>query len=41
MSEYQNIHYIDEDVALMTDIKDLSEYNAAKMDSYSFLACRK
>lgn len=41
MSEYQNIHYIDEDVALMTDIKDLSEYNAAKMDSYIFLACRK
>lgn len=37
----KQINYIDEDVALMTDIRDLSEYDGAKMDSYVFLACRK
>ncbi len=37
----KQINYIEEDVALMTDIKDLSEYDGTKMDSYVFLACRK
>ena len=39
--EIKDIYYIDEDVALMTDVSDLSEYNGAKMDSYVFLACRQ
>ncbi len=34
--EIKDIYYIDEDVALMTDVSDLSEYNGAKMDSTTF-----
>lgn len=34
------IKYVDEDISLVTDVKDLSELNAVKSDSYIFLACR-
>lgn len=41
MDNKDKIHYSDGDIALLTDINDLSEFNGIKSDSYLFLACRK
>lgn len=41
MDNKDKIHYSDGDIALLTDINDLSELNGIRSDSYLFLACRK
>lgn len=41
MDDKDKIHYSDGDIALLTDINNLSEFNGIKSDSYLFLACRK
>lgn len=41
MDNKDKIHYSDGDIALLTDINDLSGFNGIKSDSYLFLACRK
>lgn len=41
MDNEDKIHYSDGDIALLTDINDLPEFNGIKSDSYLFLACRK
>lgn len=41
MDNKDKIHYSDGDIALLTDINDLSEFNGIKSDSYLFLASRK
>ena len=40
-AEKKDIDYFDEDIELMTDIRDLSELNESQADAYVFISCKE
>ena len=41
IAEKKDIDYFDEDIELMTDIRDLSGLNESQADAYVFISCKE